>query len=232
MTEASNYLLELRKRILLSLLVTILVFFILCWYANPIYHLLAMPLLRQLPVGQGLIATNITSTFFVPFKFVFIVSLLLAAPYFLYHLWCFISPALYTREKKMIWVLLMPSIILFYLGILFTYTLILPLIFNFFVHTTPANVELRPDIGQYLEFTLQLFFVFGLAFQVPVLVLVLLYCNMVSLQQLRDIRPYVIVADFVVGMILTPDVVSQILLAISLWMLYELGLLLGRFLKS
>jgi sec-independent protein translocase protein TatC len=230
MAEASNYLLELRKRILLCLGVTVVMFFILCWYANPIYHLLAMPLLRQLPVGQGLIATNITSTFFVPFKFVFIVSLLLAAPYFLYHLWCFVSPALYTRERKMIWVLLMPSIILFYLGILFTYSLILPLIFNFFVHTTPANVELRPDISQYLEFTLQLFFVFGLAFQVPVLVLVLVYCNMVSLQQLRDFRPYVIVADFVAGMILTPDVISQLLLAISLWMLYELGLLLGRLL--
>lgn len=225
-----EYLIELRKRLLLCITVTLLFFGFLCFFANPLYQIIAQPLLMQMANGH-LIATKITSTFLVPIKFVFILSIFLSIPYLLYHAWAFIAPALYAKEKKILWVLLLPSIGLFYLGTVFAYYVVLPIIFRFFVNTTPASVELRPDISQYLDFVLQLLLAFGLTFEVPVVVLVLAYFHVVTLSQLRAGRPYVIVIAFVLGMLLTPpDVISQTLLAIPLWLLYELGLLLAQLL--
>jgi sec-independent protein translocase protein TatC len=226
-----EYFIELRRRLLYCFIFTLLVFGILCFFANPLYQLLTRPLLLQLP-SQNLIATKITATFLVPVKFSFIVSIFLLIPFFFYHLWWFVSPALYNFEKKTMWALLFPTVILFYLGVLFAYFLVLPLLFRFFVTATPAHVELLPDIGQYLEFALQLLFAFGLAFEVPVVVLVLVNFKIVTLSQLKASRRYVIVMAFIVGMLLTPpDVLSQTMLAIPLWLLFELGLLWAKLLK-
>lgn len=219
-----DYLIELRSRLLYCLGFTTLLFAFLCIFANQLYFLLTKPLLYYLP-SQQLIATKITATFLVPMKFTFILSLFLLIPYFFYHIWSFVSPALYINEKKTVWLLLFPTIILFYLGVLFAYFIVLPLIFRFFVHTTPAQVALMPDIGQYLDFSLRLLFSFGLAFEVPIVVAVLILFNICSIEKMRSIRRYIVVLAFIVAMILSPpDVFSQILLAIPLWLLYELGL--------
>lgn len=227
-----EYLFELRKRLLYCLLWTSLLFSLLCFVANPLYQLLTIPLVKQFP-GTHLIATQITAPFLVPIKFVFILSIFLLIPLFFYHLWAFISPALYPHEKRTIWILIMPSVVLFYSGMFFAYFVILPTVFRFFVNTTPSIVELLPDIGQYLDFSLHILFAFGLAFEVPIVVLVLVLFDVVSIQQLKAVRRYVIVLAFVIGMLVTPpDVLSQILLAIPMWLLYELGLVLAVFLQQ
>lgn len=224
-----DYLIELRKRLLLCILFTALVFFVLCFFANPLYQLLTHPLLLSLP-SKHLISTKITATFLVPMKFTFIISLFLLIPFFFYHVWAFVSPALYIKEKKTVWFLLFPTLILFYFGILFAYFVVLPVIFHFFVDTTPAGVSLLPDISQYLEFALQILFAFGIGFEVPIVVFVLVNFEIVSLEKLRAARRYVIVLAFIVAMLLTPpDVFSQFLLAIPLWLLYELGLWFSGF---
>lgn len=205
-----------------------MVFLVLSFYANQLYHFLAIPLLEKLPHHSGLIATKITSAFSVPLKFSFIVSIIFATPFILYHIWQFVAPALYVREKRLIWFWLFPSVFLFYLGIFFAYCVALPLIFRFFVSITPPGVELKPDMGQYLDFTLQFLFAFGWAFEVPIVIVALVSFNLITLQQLRSSRPYIILAAFVIGMLLTPpDVLSQCLLAVPLYLLYELGLLLA-----
>lgn len=232
MSDATHYLLELRSRILQCLIVTGVVFSALSLFANDLYHVLAMPLLKSLPKGHGLIATKMTATVLVPFKFAFVVSLFIAIPYILFHMWSFISPALYVREKKIVWLLLFPSTVLFYAGVLFAYYVVLPLMFNFFVKMTPADVELRPDISQYLDFTLQLFLAFGFAFEVPIITVAIVQFRWVTIDQLRKARPYVIVLAFIVGMFLTPpDVISQTLVSIPLWLLYELGIGLAKIFK-
>ncbi len=223
-----EYLIELRRRLLYCSIFTILVFSILCFYANPLYQLLARPLLMQLP-AQNLIATKITATLLVPIKFSFYLSFFLLIPFFSYHLWSFVSPALYKKERKSIWFLLFPTVFLFYLGVFFAYTLVLPLLFHFFIKASPAHVQLLPDIGHYLDFVLGLMFAFGVAFEVPVVVLALVNFRICTIAQLEAARRYVIVLSFVLGMLLTPpDVLSQIFLAIPLWLLYELGLLLAK----
>lgn len=223
-----EYLLELRRRLLYCFIFTGLLFAILCFFANPLYQFLAQPLLFQLP-SMHLIATKITSPFLIPVKFVFIISIILLIPLFFYHIWSFISPALYRHERNKIWWFLVPSVCLFYLGILFGYFIILPVVFRFFVKTTPVHVELLPDMGQYLDFSLQMLFAFGMAFEVPVIVLVVIYFNVLTFEQMRAARRYVIVIAFIIGMLLTPpDVLSQVLLAIPIWLLYEFGLVLAR----
>jgi sec-independent protein translocase protein TatC len=226
-----EYFLELRRRLILCFVATGLIFAVLCFFANPLYQLLTRPLLLQLPTHH-LIATKIAATFFVPMKFTLIVSFFLLIPYFFYHLWSFVSPALYIEERKTVWYLLFPTVLLFYLGVLFAYFLVLPTIFKFFVQTTPRNVALLPDIGQYLDFAMQLLLAFGLAFEVPVIVVVLVRFNLYTLAQLKAARRYVIVLAFVVAMILTPpDIFSQFLLAIPLCLLYELGLVIASSLR-
>lgn len=219
-----EYLLELRTRLLYCVGFTAIVFIFLCLFSNPLYSLLTKPLLLYLP-AKNLIATKITSTFLVPMKFTLVVTLFLLMPFFFYQLWSFISPALYKNEKNTVWVLLFPTVILFYLGIAFAYFLVLPIIFHFFIQTTPAQVSLLPDIGQYLDLALQLLFAFGLTFEVPVIVFVLISFNICTLETLRSYRRYIIVLAFVIAMLISPpDVFSQTLLAIPLWLLYELGL--------
>jgi sec-independent protein translocase protein TatC len=226
-----EYLLELRKRLLLCLGFTLIVFVGLCFFANPIYLMLTKPLLKQLPSAH-LIATQITTPFLIPIKFVFIVSLIALIPFFFYHLWAFISPALYAKEKSTVWLLLLPSVFLFYTGFFFAYFIVLPTIFRFFIATTPVQVHLLPDMAHYLSFSLKILFAFGLAFQVPIIVMALILLNIVSREQLVSARRYVIVLSFIIGMIFTPpDIFSQILLAIPIWLLYELGLFLARFIK-
>lgn len=227
------YLLELRARLLQCILFLAVIFLLLSFYANQIYHVLALPLLAKLPQGAGLISTRVTATFSVPFKFSFIVSLALSAPYFLYHGWRFVSPALYSKEKRAIWFWLFLSVLLFYAGLLFAYYIALPLMFKFFILITPLGVELKPDISQYLDFTLQILFAFGCAFEVPIIIVAIICCDLVTFEQLKSARPYVIVLAFIVGMLLSPpDVMSQILLAVPLCLLYEVGMLLAKCLRA
>lgn len=228
-----QFLTELRKRLIYCLLVLALIFSILLFFANNIYSVLALPLLKHLPIGQGLIATNITAPFFVPFELTFVASLFLAIPFFLYHLWMFIAPALYKHEKRFIWPLLFVSVLLFYLGVLFAYFVVFPMIFAFLTHTAPHGVIVSPDIGQYLDFTLKLFFIFGLIFEVPVVTCLVVWSGLVKHASLKKFRPYAIVMAFVLGMLLgPPDVFSQILIAVPLWVLYEFGVCLSRFFRS
>lgn len=220
-----DYLRELRRRLLYCLGFTFIIFAVLCWFANPLYQLLTEPLLSQLP-SKSLIATKIPTTFLVPIKFTFLISLFLTIPIFFYQLWAFTSPALYLKEKKAIWILLFPTVVLFYAGVLFAYFLVLPAILHFFVKTTPAQVALLPDIAQYLDFALQILFSFGLAFEVPVVVVTLVALDICTVAELKAARRYVIVLSFIVAMFLSPpDIFSQTLLAIPLWFLYELGLI-------
>jgi len=219
-----QYLIELRKRLMLSLIVLAALFLITCYFANVLYHWLALPLLRQLSHEQHLIATNMISAFFTPVEFAFYVAVFLAVPFFIYHGWAFVSPALYPKEKRVIWPLLFCSIGLFYLGIAFAYFVVFPLIFAFLAHAAPEGVQVLPDINIYLEFTLKLFLVFGVIFEVPIIVIALVKAKIVSREKLIHIRPYVIVGSFVVGMLLAPpDVLSQTLVALPLWWLYEVG---------
>lgn len=233
MDDLLPYLTELRRRLIYCVSCITVIFLVLSCYATQIYHLLALPLLRKLPKGSGLIATKITATFSVPLKFSFVMSVIISAPYLLFHMWQFVAPALYTKEKKILWWWLLPSVTLFYVGVLFAYYVALPLIFKFFISITPVGVELKPDITQYLEFTLQLLFAFGWAFEVPIITVALVWFNLATIQQLTAIRPYMMLLAFILGMILTPpDVLSQCMLAIPLYVLYELGLLASRILLA
>ena len=230
-TLTINFLTELRKRLILSLLVLAILFFVTLYFSNQLYTWLALPLIKQLP-QKHLIATNLMSAFFTPFELAFYVAIFLAMPVFLYHIWAFIAPALYPQEKRAIWPLLFGTIILFYLGILFAYAAIFPILFAFLAHAAPSGVQVMPDISQYLEFTLKLFLIFGVIFEIPVMVIVLVKTKMVTREKLIELRPYIIVSAFVMGMLIAPpDVLSQTLVALPLWWLYEFGLFLLRFIK-
>lgn len=228
MAENIQYLDELRSRLLRCLFVISGIFLILSFFAKRLYDWLAIPLLTHLPQGQTLIATAITGPFIAPFKLAFIVAIFIAAPYLFYQLWTFIAPALYKHERRWIWLLII-SIILFYLGAAFAYFFILPWIFKFLIYMAPSSVEIKPDMNQFLDFTLRLFLVFGITFEVPIITLLLIKSGLTSIETLQKKRPYIIVGAFVVGMLLTPpDVISQIMLAIPLWLLFELGLFLAK----
>lgn len=229
MTENNESLLrflgEFRKRLIYCLLTWVSIFFVLCYFANDLYFLLANPLLKLLPEGHGLIATHVVSVFLVPFELTLVVSLFIALPIFLYQLWAFVAPALYQHEKRFVWTLLFISSCLFYVGILFAYFILFPILFRFLTQSVPTGVMMSPDIGVYLNFTLKFLFIFGMIFEVPVVTIVLAWAGIVTRDQLIKARPYVIVGAFVVGMLLTPpDVVSQLFVALPLCFLYEIGI--------
>lgn len=219
-----SHLLELRDR-LLRMILAVLVFFVVMFpFANDVYTFIAEPLMSHLPEGTSMIATQVASPFLTPFKMSLVASVFLAMPYILYQFWSFVAPGLYQHERRMIIPLLMSSVFLFYLGMLFAYFVVFPLVFGFLTGTAPEGVAVMTDITSYLDFVLTLFFAFGIAFEVPIATIVLVMLGVVTPQQLRSKRPYIIVAAFVIGMFLTPpDVISQTLLAMPMWLLFEVG---------
>lgn len=223
-----SHLVELRERILKALAAVLVSFLCLAPFANQIYEALAAPLLNQLPSGSSMIATEVASPFIAPFKLTLVVSLMLALPFVLWQAWSFIAPGLYRHEKKIAVPLLISSSALFYLGAAFAYFAVFPLIFAFFTATAPEGVAVMTDIGRYLDFVLKLFLAFGVAFEVPVATILMLWVGLTTRKQLAAARPYVVVGCFIVGMLLTPpDIVSQVLLAIPVWLLFEFGLILA-----
>ena len=225
-----HYFIEARKRLILFCGFTVICFTALSLVSRPLYNFLAAPLLSQLTNGQHLIATSIAAPFFVPLKFAFFCSLFLSIPFGLWQFWKFIAPGLYQHEKKLGRFILFFSIALFCGGVIFVYSIVFPLIFRFMQVAVPDSVSLLPDMETYLEFCTQMALAFGVAFEVPMVTVVLVKLNIITLDQCRAFRPYFIVLAFIIGMLLTPpDVLSQILLAIPLCLLYELGLLFARY---
>ncbi|MBX3708305.1 MAG: twin-arginine translocase subunit TatC [Gammaproteobacteria bacterium] len=227
--NAIHFLVELRSRVIYSLVFLLFIFAILLYFANDLYTWLALPLLKFLPQGH-LIATQIVSPFFVPFKLAFLASLLLAVPFFLYQLWSFVAPALYGHERRLIWPFLLTSAFLFYSGIAFAYFVIFPMLFHFLSQVAPDGVMLSPDINEYLDFTTKLLLVFGCLFEIPIIMVLLVSTHVVTRARFIKMRSYAIVGAFIVGMLLAPpDVLSQTLLAVPIWLLYEIGIVLSRF---
>ena len=227
------HLTELRTRLLRCVVAVLVIFAALFSFAQEIYALVAAPLRAYLPEGATMIATGVASPFLTPFKLTLIVALFLSIPVILHQIWGFIAPGLYTREKRIAAPFLASSILLFYAGMAFAYFLVFPIIFGFFASVTPEGVAMMTDIGQYLDFVLTLFFAFGVAFEIPVATFLLIWVGIVDVQTLRNSRPYVIVGCFVVGMFLTPpDVFSQTLLAVPMWLLFEAGLFFGSMIKK
>ncbi len=225
-----GHLIELRSRLLRCVVAVILVFAALAAFAQDIYHLLAQPLLAVLPENSSMIATDVAAPFFAPFKLTFIVAICLAVPYLLLQVWQFIAPALYSREKRLMAPLVISSTLLFYSGIAFAYFVVFPIIFGFFTSVAPQGVTVATDISSYLDFVLKLFFAFGLSFEIPVAILLMIWTGVTTRKALAEKRPYIIVGAFILGMLLTPpDVISQTLLAVPMWLLFELGLSLSRF---
>ena len=223
------YLLEFRRRLFYSAAVIAIFFVIFCIFSNELYHSLALPLLKYLPYHSKMIAINLTAPLVVPLKLAAAAAIMVSIPFILYQLWKFITPALYQQERRLAWFLLSLSTGLFYLGMVFAYFIILPLTFRFLIGLAPPDVTVMPDIDHYLSMVYQLFFAFGASFEVPLLILVLVWTGMVNLQTLAAKRPYFIVGSFIAGMIFTPpDVISQISLAIPLCLLFEAGVLLAH----
>jgi len=229
-----DHLIELRDRLLHMVLAILIVFVALFAFSEDIFTIAAQPLLGLMPEGTSMIATGVTSPFLVPFKLVLLLSVLLTIPYLLHQVWAFIAPGLYVHEKRMATPLLISSVILFYCGIAFAYFVIFPILFRFFIGIAPEGVAVMTDIGQYLDFIIAIFLAFGIAFEVPVATFLLIASGVTSVDKLAEKRPYIIIGAFVVGMMLTPpDVISQSLLAIPIWLLFELGLISSRiFLKQ
>ena len=225
-----SHLLELRDRLLRIILVIMVLFLSLVYFANDIYHYIAIPLTSQLPTGGSMIATGVATPFFTPIKLTIVLSFFLAIPAILYQVWGFIAPGLYKRERRLIAPLVISSALLFYLGMVFSYYVVFPLVFAFFTSTAPEGVTIATDISSYLDFVLKLFFAFGLAFEIPIATLLLCWTGATTPKKLKEKRPYIVVAAFVVGMLLTPpDIISQTLLAVPMLLLFELGLLFSRF---
>ncbi|KMV29387.1 Sec-independent protein translocase subunit TatC [Photobacterium swingsii] len=225
-----SHLLELRNRLLRSLLSVLVVFLGLVWFANDIYAFLSAPLVEKLPEGASMIATDVASPFFTPIKLTLVASVFVAVPMILYQVWGFIAPGLYKHERKLIMPLLFSSSLLFYSGVAFAYFVVFPLVFGFFTSIAPEGVQVATDIASYLDFILALFMAFGIAFEVPVAIILLCWTGATDPESLRQKRPYIIVAAFVVGMMLTPpDIISQTLLAVPMCILFEVGLFFARF---
>ena len=225
-----SHLLELRDRLLRIIIIVMLLFLSLVYFANDIYYYLAIPLTSQLPQGSSMIATGVATPFFTPIKLTIVLSFFIAIPAILYQVWAFIAPGLYKHERKLIAPLVISSALLFYLGMAFSYYVVFPLAFAFFTNTAPQGVTIATDISSYLDFVLKLFFAFGLAFEIPIATLVLCWTGATTPASLKEKRPYIIVGAFVIGMLLTPpDVISQTLLALPMLLLFELGLLFARF---
>ncbi|MDR2709892.1 MAG: twin-arginine translocase subunit TatC [Burkholderiales bacterium] len=228
-----SHLIELRSRLLRSIVAILVAFVALFYWAKDIYAFLAHPLMAALPQGASMIATEVTAPFFVPLKVTLMVAFLIVLPYVLWQLWAFIAPGLYQNEKKMVIPVMLSSLVLFFLGMAFAYFVVFPVAFKFFASVTPEGVSMMTDIDKYLGFVLRMFLAFGVTFETPVIVMVLVYTNIVTLAQLKHSRPYIIVGAFALAAVFTPpDVLSQLFLAFPLWFLFELGLLLSRFITS
>jgi len=227
-----SHLIELRNRLLRSVVGFVVILLMLLPFANHLYTLLAQPLLKQLPAGGKMIATSVTTPLFVPMKVAMLAAFVLSLPYILYQIWAFVAPGLYQHEKKLMIPIIASAVVLFLFGMAFAYLAVFPVVFGFFAHTAPEGVAVMTDIGNYLDFVLGMFMAFGLAFEVPVAVVILAQLGWVSLQGLKEARSYVIVGAFVIGAIFTPpDIVSQFMLAVPLWLLYEIGILTISVLK-
>ena len=227
-----EHLLELRSRLLKMVLAVAICFAAIYPFANDLYLLLSEPLRELLPVGQTMIATDITSPFFAPLKLALVLALFVAIPVILYQLWSFIAPGLYAHEKRLAFPLLFTSVLLFYAGAAFAYFVVFPLVFGFFTAIGPEGIVELPDINSYLNFVLKMFFAFGVAFEIPVATVLLILTGATTPERLAAKRPYVIVGCFVIGMLLTPpDVISQTLLAVPMWILFEFGIIFGRLAK-
>ena len=225
-----SHLIELRSRLLRSIVAVVIALVCLFPFAKHIYAVLAAPLLKALPAGSTMIATDVTGTFLVPLKLTVMVAFLVALPYVLYQMWAFVAPGLYQHEKRLALPVIISSVFFFAVGMLFAYYIVFPIAFGFFAGYAPAGVQMMTDIDKYLSFVLTMFIAFGITFEVPVVVVVLVRLGVVELKKLQSIRGYVIVGAFIVGAIFTPpDVLSQVMLAVPLWLLYELGLLVARF---
>ena len=224
---------ELKTRISKCLLFVLAFFIVLFPFSEIIYTQLAEPLISRLPEGSNMIAIDVASPFFIPFKLVMILSIFISIPFLLYHLWMFTAPGLYEKERKLILPILISSSVLFYLGAAFAYFVVFPLIFAFFISIAPEGIAVMTDISRYLDFVITLFFAFGFAFEVPVITVLLVLTNVSTPTSLSKKRPYVIVGAFVIGMLLTPpDVISQTLLAIPIWFLFEVGIIFARILTK
>lgn len=222
------HLIELRTRLLHSAIVLLLVFICLFPWASDLYALLAQPMLAKLPKGGQMIATDVTTPFFVPLKVAMMAAFLIALPYILYQVWRFVAPGLYAHEKRLVVPLIVASTVLFFCGMAFAYFAVFPVVFGFITASAPQGVAVMTDIDKYLSFVLAMFMAFGVTFQVPVAVVVLVRMGFVTVAKLREVRPYVVVGAFVAGAIFTPpDVVSQFMLAIPLWFLYEAGIVVA-----
>jgi sec-independent protein translocase protein TatC len=223
------HLIELRNRLLRALVGVLAVFLCLLPFANPIYTALAGPLTRSLPQGGSMIAIDVASPFLIPFKMAFLLALVLAIPWVLYQIWAFVAPGLYKHERQLVFPLIASSTLLFYTGMAFAYFLVFPTVFGFFTAAAPEGVAVMTDISRYLDFVLALFLAFGGAFEVPVATVILVQFGITTPDQLVEKRPYVIVGAFVIGAVLTPpDVLSQVMLAVPMWLLYEIGIVFSR----
>ena len=227
-----EHLIELRNRILRCLGAVVIIFLPLFYFANEIYAYISEPLRAFLPEGTSMIATEVASPFLTPFKLSLFMALFCAMPYILHQVWRFIAPGLYANEKQIAFPLLLSSVLLFYAGMSFAFYVVFPLMFGFFTSKVPDGVVMMTDINRYLDFVLKLFFAFGLAFEIPIATMLLIWTGATDVKSLRRKRPFVIIGCFVVGMLLTPpDVISQILLAVPMWLLFELGIIFSRFIK-
>lgn len=225
-----THLIELRSRVLKAFLSVFFVFVCLVYFAQDLYLWIATPLQEALPDNAQMIATDVASSFFAPFKLTMVLSFFIAIPVVLYQIWGFIAPGLYKNEKRLIAPLLFSSTLLFYLGMAFAYYVVFPLAFAFFTSVIPEGIVNNTDISSYLNFVLKIFFAFGLSFEIPIAIVLMCWTGMTTPDSLREKRPYVIVGVFVVGMLLTPpDIISQTLLAIPMWILFECGVIVGSF---
>ncbi len=223
-----DHLLELRTRLLRSVLGVLVVFCSLIYFAQDIYQYVAQPLMATMPAGAQMIATDVASPFFTPFKLTIVLSTFIAMPYILYQVWSFIAPGLYKNEKRLVGPLMFASTLLFYSGISFAYFVVFPVVFAFFTSVAPEGVVVATDISSYLDFVLKLFFAFGIAFEIPIAIILMCWTGMTTPQSLREKRPYVVVCAFVIGMLLTPpDIISQTLLAVPMLLLFEVGVLIA-----
>ncbi|MDR9438588.1 MAG: twin-arginine translocase subunit TatC [Halomonas sp.] len=227
-----EHLIELRSRLMRAVIAILVIFLGLYAFANDIYSFVAQPLMALLPEGSQMIATEVASPFLAPFKLTLVVAVFAAIPYVLHQAWAFVAPGLYDNEKALAMPILASSVALFYGGAAFAYYVVFPLLFQFFTQTGPEDVAVMTDINQYLNFVLKLFFAFGVAFEIPIATFLLILSGATTVERLSKKRPYVVLGCFVIGMLLTPpDVVSQSLLAVPMYLLYEVGLLFGRLVR-
>ncbi len=228
-----EHIIELRARILKSLIAVMILFVPTYYFANALYGFVAAPLQNVLPEGSSMIATGVATPFLTPFKLAIYAALFLGVPVWLHQIWSFVSPGLYRHEKKFAVPLLVSSVALFYSGMAFVYYLVFPIIFPFFIGISPTDTQIMTDISQYLEFVLKMFFAFGVAFEIPIATMLLAWSGIGTAESTSKKRPYVIIGCFIVGMLLTPpDVISQLLLALPCWLLFEIGIFFARFIEA